>query len=130
MILVLRTDKPETYIGLYRVEGKKVDDRVWISGRELSEQLLRKIADIFEANSSEIGKISGVVIYSGPGSYTGLRIGFSVANSLGLSYQIPVIAVNGENWIKDGLQKASKQKEFYPVSPFYGGDVFITKPKK
>lgn len=39
---------------------------------------------------SHIGNIDGIEVETGPGSFTGIRVGVSVANALGYSLGIPV----------------------------------------
>ncbi len=41
-------------------------------------------------NQSGIGKLKGIEVETGPGSFTGLRVGISVANALGFALNIPV----------------------------------------
>ena len=36
------------------------------------------------------GKLEGIEVETGPGSFTGIRVGVSVANSLGFALNIPV----------------------------------------
>ena len=51
------------------------------------------IYDILKHNSINIDHLDGIAISSGPGSYTGLRIGMNLARGLAASGAIPIIPV-------------------------------------
>ena len=51
------------------------------------------IHDILNSHSIDIDQLDGIAISSGPGSYTGLRIGMSLARGLAVSGGIPIIPV-------------------------------------
>jgi tRNA threonylcarbamoyladenosine biosynthesis protein TsaB len=55
-----------------------------------SQVLLPLITQILEKNKLEFRDLTGVEVETGPGSYTGLKVGVSVANALGFSLGIPV----------------------------------------
>lgn len=62
----------------------------------LIEKLLISYTGSSRKNRSGIGRwdvLNGIEVEAGPGSFTGLRVGVSVANALGFALQIPV---NGE----------------------------------
>lgn len=129
MILVLRTDSKDTYVGLYD-QGEKATDKTWESGRELSTQLHQEIKNLCDELDISLKTLKGIVVYKGPGSYTGLRIGMSVANALAYSLSIPVIATNGEDWLREGLEQMRSVSLRDYVTPMYGGHINITQPKK
>lgn len=52
------------------------------------------IGQIFEENNLSIKNIDAVAVSKGPGSYTGLRIGVSVAKGLCYALEKPLIALN------------------------------------
>lgn len=129
MILCLRTDSESSYIGIY--DNKiEIECKSWIAGRELSVQLLKEIDNCCKQVSIDSNDIEGVVVYKGPGSYTGLRIACSVVNGIGYSNNIPVVGTTGENWITEGMNLIEDTPKFMPVTPFYGGEVHITTPRK
>lgn len=58
------------------------------------EKLTLFIEEILTKNSISINQLSAVSISSGPGSYTGLRIGVATAKGLCYAKNIPLIAVD------------------------------------
>jgi tRNA threonylcarbamoyladenosine biosynthesis protein TsaB len=124
MILTLRTDKPESEIGLYDSQ-ERVAYETWAAHRQLAETIHKKLEGILDGK-----KPDGIVIYEGPGSFTGLRIGMSVANALAYSLDIPITAASGENWIEAGISELESNPSKRPVVPEYGLPATVTRPKK
>lgn len=76
-----------------------------LSKKEKSQVVLRLIEELLEDSGKSFEDIKEVEVETGPGSFTGLRVGISVANALGWALKIPV---NGKNIKEDG-----------PVEPIY-----------
>lgn len=78
----------------------KVDDVEYktSSVEEKSQKLLPFIIEVLDKKSMTVDDIKEIEVNTGPGSFTGIRIGMSVAGALGWALDIPV---NGKN-IKDG----------------------------
>lgn len=130
MILGLRTDKPEAELYLYNGD-KLVDSYTWQAHRELSDTLLIKIEALLERHGLKQADLTGIAVYQGPGSFTGLRIGITVANTLAYSWNIPIRATKGENWLGQALKELPSQTTFSEVAiPHYGSEAHITPPKK
>ena len=129
LVLVLRTDKPESEIGLFE-DGKQIEYEKWLAHRQLAETIHRKIKNILESAAPHDRAIGGIVIYKGPGSFTGLRIGMSVANALAYSLNVPIIAASGDNWAADGIKQLNSGEFSKPVVPEYGMSATTTTPKK
>jgi len=102
LILCLRTDKREAEVYIYE-NGKKLAEQKWEAHRKLADTIDVKIEVVLNSVGLDMAQIERIVIYEGPGSFTGLRIGFSVANAIGYSQNIPVVAASGEVWINAGL---------------------------
>ena len=129
IILALRTDKPEAEIALYD-DSKLIDSLSWEAHRQLAETIHHKIKDLLRPQGSDWSNIEGIIIYRGPGSFTGLRIGMSVANALASSLQIPIISESGEFWLEEALAKILNGSNQKVVTPEYGSEPHITKQRK
>lgn len=129
MILTLRADNPQAQLGLYQ-DDKKIDEYQWTAHRQLAESLHTKIQDLLRKNKQDWPDIQGIVAFEGPGSFTGLRIGLSVVNALSYSYDIPVVATAGNDWIKKGIASLLAGQGSKIALPDYGGPAFTTPPKK
>jgi tRNA threonylcarbamoyladenosine biosynthesis protein TsaB len=129
LILTLRTDKPEAELGLYE-DRKELSYETWQAHRLLAETLHAQIIKDLQAVAKELKDIEGIVCYKGPGSFTGLRIGMSVANALAYSYGLPIVSQAGENWQQAGIERLLGGEKEPVALPEYGGEIFTTKPKK
>ncbi len=58
--------------------------------RRRSERILNLIAHILPAEKQK--KIKGIVVVVGPGPFTAVRMGITVANTLSLLWQVPLFA--------------------------------------
>ena len=129
LILTVRTDKPEAEIGLF--EGAtKLGYETWLAHRELAETLHRKIQELLEASGKTWSDLKGVVGYRGPGSFTGLRIGLTVANTIAQANRVPVVAAQGDAWLTTGLGRIMAGENDKAALPEYGAPVRITVQKK
>ena len=129
-ILTLRTDNPKAEVGLYR-DGLQLDYIAWEAHRMLAETINSKINELIEGNDMSLGDIQGIICYRGPGSFTGLRIGLSVANTLAYSLSIPIVGIEAEqDWISRGLSALISNNTSNIITPEYGAPVHITQPKK
>lgn len=129
MILSIRTDKPEAEIGLY--DGStQLAYKTWQAHRQLAETIHEKIRTLLDEQQKSLQDLAGIAVYQGPGSFTGLRIGMSVANALAYSLHIPIATATSDDWIAKALESIQKHPTKKPVTPKYGSPVHITRPKK
>lgn len=71
-------------------EDGKIVDQVEEENPRGSEILLPLIAEILKQNNLNFSNLSALEVDEGPGSFTGLRVGASAAQALGLALNIPV----------------------------------------
>ena len=55
-----------------------------------SQVILPLIEKLLKSQKIEFTDLKGIEVETGPGSFTGIRVGVSIANSLGFSLRIPV----------------------------------------
>ena len=90
MILKINTvNKDEVIVDL---EDKTKKKNVSLIQRQKlgSQALLPLIAKILKKTKTDFSEISAVEVNPGPGSFTGTRVGVTVANVLGFILDIPV----------------------------------------
>ena len=110
MKMYLDTSTPKTILRLNDQEYE------WESGRSLARDLLKFIHDKLIDNDCDWKDLESITFFAGPGSFTGLRIGATVVNTLSRDLQIPLYDQHG------------KQHEI--ILPEYGRPANITPPKK
>ncbi|MBQ6354919.1 tRNA (adenosine(37)-N6)-threonylcarbamoyltransferase complex dimerization subunit type 1 TsaB [Candidatus Saccharibacteria bacterium] len=96
----------------------KLDDKTyeWEAGKELAEGLHQFIYDKLRENGSTWQDLTEIIFMSGPGSFTGLRIGAAVVNTLADQLKIPLYDHLGNK---------------HPIIiPNYGREANISLPKK
>lgn len=110
-------------------------------GREMAKNILAEIKEFLAENGANWQNLRGICVFTGPGSFTGLRIGVTVANTLADSLKIPIIGEknsdgsknngeNLENWREIALEKLNSGANDKIALPFYGAEANITKPRK
>ena len=79
----------ETEAGNFRVLGSSA-----IEGGTFSAQLVPTVANLLKQNSLHPRDIGGFAVTSGPGSFTGLRVGLSAVKGLAEVLQKPIVTVS------------------------------------
>ncbi|MDR0591143.1 MAG: tRNA (adenosine(37)-N6)-threonylcarbamoyltransferase complex dimerization subunit type 1 TsaB [Candidatus Nomurabacteria bacterium] len=102
----------------------------WEAGRELARDLLKFLHECLQKQAASWPDLDGIGFFEGPGSFTSLRIGATVANTLADSEGIPIVGARGDDWLGQARQKLAAHENQKLVLPFYGAEANITKPKK
>lgn len=124
MIILLDTSTATCFLTV--VDDEVRQDFEWQAGRTLARGLLK----FLEEKTGDLHDISGIGVMKGPGSFTGLRIGLTVANTLADSLNIPIVGAMGEGWQKVALKKLRAGESDKIVMPEYGAAAHITAPRK
>lgn len=77
-----------------------------------SEVLTVFIEEILDANNLKVKDLDAIALSNGPGSYTGLRIGASVAKGLAYAAEKPIITIDTIEALAHGLIQNSTKYKF------------------
>ncbi len=129
MILLLDTSTPTCRLSL--IDGDWRFDDEWLADRELAKGLLGYIKSTLTSRNKSWHDLSGIGVFRGPGSFTGLRIGITVANTLADTLDIAIVGTEGDAWQAEAMDKLSDPaKNEQIVLPLYGSEAHITKARK
>jgi tRNA threonylcarbamoyladenosine biosynthesis protein TsaB len=56
--------------------------------------IVKKIDELFQSSGLKVEQLDAIVVCTGPGSFTGLRIGLAVAKGMAVALSIPIAGVN------------------------------------
>ena len=128
MILLIDTSTPTCKLAL--VDGDKIFQSEWLANRELSKSLHNFIKEQLSAHNWSWQDITGVGVFRGPGSFTGLRIGLVTVNTLADSLGVPIVGTGGDDWQEQAIKRLENSENDQVVLPEYGAGANITKPRK
>jgi len=128
MIILIDTATPVCRLTL--VDGSERFHDQWQADRTLAKGLLAYLQTTLESHGKSWSDITGIGIFEGPGSFTGLRIGLTVMNTIADSQAVPIVGARGESWQDDALARLTSGENDHIVMPFYGSEAHITSPRK
>ncbi len=107
-VLTFDTSGSNCFAGL--IKSGQIYSKSSDSVRHGAQEILGLVEDVRKQAGIALKSIEGIVVLTGPGSFTGLRIGIGAAQGLGASLKIPTIGVSTlafEAWLatrKNNLQ--------------------------
>lgn len=128
MIILLDTSTPLCKLTL--IDGDARFDIEWQADRTLARGLLGYIQKNLQEHGKTWSDITAIGAFQGPGSFTGLRIGLTVLNTIADSENIPIMGGQGDTWQKDVLAELMAGRNDKIVLPFYGSEAHITQSRK
>lgn len=128
MIVILDTSTPLCKLTLIDGDNRKYDE--WQADRNLAKGLLAYLHEQLQTQGKDWSDIKGIGVFRGPGSFTGLRIGLTVANTIADAEAIPIVGSDGDDWADDAISRLENGQNDQVVLPLYGSEAHITKPRK
>lgn len=128
MIALLDTSSGECKLSI--VDGGRSFEYSWQADRGLAKGLLGFLRNSLDEVPASFHDLTGIAVMKGPGSFTGLRIGLSVMNTLASELAIPIVGTIGGSWRGDALERLRQGQDDSIVLPEYGSEANITKPRK
>ena len=96
MLLSLNTcgNTASVALGMAGTKDVKILATAELAVRTYSARLIPEIAALLQKQQATMSDIEAIVVVSGPGSFTGIRVGLSTAKGLSDGAGIPLIAVS------------------------------------
>ena len=85
--MILSIDTSNNKKAIIELDGEKFEIE---SGFGSSQQVLPLIEKILQKKGSRLSDLTEIKVNTGPGSFTGLKVGVTIANTLGYLLGIPV----------------------------------------
>ena len=128
--MILTIDTSNSLCKITIIDGDKHYDEEWQSERNLAKGLLGYLAKVIKSHNMNWADISAIGVFEGPGSFTGIRIGLTVMNTIADSLAIPIVGARGDKWQNEALAKLHARENEKIILPYYGSDVNTTDPRK
>jgi tRNA threonylcarbamoyladenosine biosynthesis protein TsaB len=111
-ILAIDTATRMASIALY--DGERVhSEETWHSERNHTVELMPSLVRLLDRQRVSPQELTGLVVALGPGSFTGLRIGLSVAKGLALALKVPLVGASTLDAL--AYAQASQDSPLYAV---------------
>jgi tRNA threonylcarbamoyl adenosine modification protein YeaZ len=92
-LLAIDTSGMRALVALGSIDGALIDERRWQAGYRHGEELLAKVDELLRANAVALADVGGIVVGTGPGAFTGMRVGLATAKALARALDIPIAGV-------------------------------------
>jgi tRNA threonylcarbamoyl adenosine modification protein YeaZ len=92
-LLAIDTSGMDALVALGKADGTLVAERRWAAGYRHGEELLTRIDEMLKSEGVALAALAGVVVGTGPGAFTGLRVGLATAKALARELAIPIAGV-------------------------------------
>ena len=92
-LLVVDTATTTAVIALGGTDGTLIAERSWVAGYRHGEELLARIEELLRDQEVEARRLGGLIVGTGPGAFTGLRVGMATIKGLAYALDLPVVGV-------------------------------------
>ena len=93
-ILAIDTATSRVVVAAGALDGSPIGVTTWEAGRTHGEQLLPAIGRLTGEANLRRSRIRAVVVGTGPGAFTGLRVGIATAKALAHELRVPIAGVS------------------------------------
>jgi tRNA threonylcarbamoyladenosine biosynthesis protein TsaB len=90
---ILALDTSTEWAGIALGAGNDVQSRVWHAGRTQTTSVLPAIDEMCREVGIAPSELGAVAVATGPGTFTGLRVGMSIAKGIVLAGGIPLVGI-------------------------------------
>lgn len=92
-LLAIDTATTRAVVALGTASGGLLEARTWVAGYRHGEELLARIDGLLRDRGIAPAALGGIVVGTGPGAFTGLRVGIATAKGLAHALGLPVVGI-------------------------------------
>jgi tRNA threonylcarbamoyl adenosine modification protein YeaZ len=107
-LLAIDTSGTNAVVALGEADGSILTERRWPAGYRHGEELLTRIDEMLTAAGVALAELGGIVVGTGPGAFTGLRVGLATAKALAHGLGVPIAAVPTSEALLDAASLAGE----------------------
>jgi tRNA threonylcarbamoyladenosine biosynthesis protein TsaB len=104
-ILAIDTATSTAVVALGARDGSVIVADAWIAGFRHGEELVARIERLLERASVERAEIGAVAVGTGPGAFTGLRVGLATAKGLAHGLGRPIVGVPSSETLLEAARR-------------------------
>ena len=93
MIIAVESASTDLSVALADPEGMLLAVDGWSAGRRQGSELLPRLLALLDAHERHLDEVTALAVGLGPGSFTGLRVGMSVAKGIAFGLDRPIVGV-------------------------------------
>jgi tRNA threonylcarbamoyladenosine biosynthesis protein TsaB len=127
-LLVVDTATTTALIALGSPSGSLIAERSWEAGYRHGEELLTRIEQLLRDEDVEAAALGGLVVGTGPGAFTGLRVGLATVKGLAYALNLPVVGVPTGEALLAAAGGADTASDLVLVQPAGPSDRVLTRP--
>ena len=133
-ILYIDTSSSYLYCGIV-CDDKLISEVKEDLGQNLSRDAMPKIASMFEKSNMVPSDINKIIVVNGPGSFTGIRVGLTIAKVYAWSLNIPITTITSLEAMKescsfdDYIVSVIDARRDYSYAAIYNKDEIILNPQ-
>ncbi len=128
--MILALDTSTSTCRVWLIDDDSRQSYEWEAARELADGLIGYLRGLLTSQGKEWHDISAIAVNQGPGSFTGLRIGLTVMNTIADTTSTPIVGESGDDWLSRALERLKNGENDGLVMPVYGREPNITRPRK